>query len=326
MTNESNRKPILELQNIYKVFDHDILKKKEIIINGLSVVFNEGKCSGFLGHNGSGKTTTIRLILGLIRPNRGKVLYKGSLITQEAKRSIGFMPEVNKLSANLTPIEVLQHQLNVFNPPSIPKSQRAARIEEELRSAGIWDFRNRRIRKLSKGMARRVAWAQAIITDPELLILDEPTSGLDPLGRIEMNQWISKIKNKGTSIVLCTHELSTAHDLCDDINVIRKGQLVYSTVLGIREESDKSRIASSHYLEVSGADRQTFEQLKNVQKLPQWTDFEQNGYLCRLGFLENEIAQKWLHACIDKGLVVVKFGDYLPPRFQDLLPYFQGGH
>src|SRR5690606_4274952 len=112
------------------------------------------------------------------RPDKGEILYGGKPITQQRRASFGYMPEVSKLPEMLTPAEVLRHHLAMFNPKWLARNKRKDEIERTLKKVGLWEARHKKVKKLSKGMGRRLAWAQATIHDPEFVILDEPFSGL----------------------------------------------------------------------------------------------------------------------------------------------------
>src|SRR5690606_3020487 len=125
-------------------------------------------------------------------------------------------------------------------------------IEAGLNKVEMWDVKNKKIKSLSKGMARRIAWLQATLHDPDLVILDEPFSGLDPLARMSLLGWIKEYRDEGKSLILCTHELWSVRELCDEVHVFKKGQLVYST-FDDGLEKRKAGLNSAHYqLAVSG--------------------------------------------------------------------------
>jgi len=141
---------ILEVKNLRKVFDQDLFKKKQVVLDDVSFAFPEGSCTALMGHNGAGKTTTIRTIFGLIRPDKGEVLFKGHPLTLEDKRSIGYMPETNKLPGNLTCEEVLSHQLRVFNPKDLKPRHYKEAIEKQLREVGLWEHKKKRVANCPK--------------------------------------------------------------------------------------------------------------------------------------------------------------------------------
>ncbi len=178
-----------------------------------------------MGHNGAGKTSTIRIILGLIFADRGQVIFHDHPMTIQDRRAIGYMPEANQLYRNLNAIEILKHQLKFYQ-----KTVNQAHIEATLEQVGLARAQKKLARELSKGMARRLAWAQATIHDPEIIILDEPFSGMDPLGRIQMKAWLSDQRKRGKTMIFCTHEIDGVLQYCDHIHVIQNGRKVFSSL------------------------------------------------------------------------------------------------
>lgn len=295
--------PGIKVENVTKVVYSDVTKGRQTIVSDLSVTFSPGRSSALLGHNGAGKTTTIKLILGLVRPTRGKVSIDGQPVGVEQRRMIGYMPEVNRIPLVLTPAEVLEFHVATYNPPKLRDTKaRKAAIEEALRRVELWDHRKKRVGKLSKGMARRLAWAQATIHDPSVLILDEPMSGLDPTGRLAMRGWISDFRAAGKTIVLCSHELATVGELCDDVSILRKGSLVYSS-------AHEERTASGAYrLSLSGLDEKAVAALRDGAGLKAWMRGHQEGFTAHLVFADYASAAEWLQAALQRGVVVTDFG------------------
>src|SRR5262249_34186276 len=153
---------------------------------------------------------------------------------------------------------------------------------------------------LSKGMGRRLAWAQATIHKPALVVLDEPFSGLDPLGRRYMKGWIDDLKASGASIILCTHELDHLDTLCDDFYILQMGRLVFSS--GDKKTGDEttSTEGKSFSLSVSGLSEADATKLKNAEKLPAWSEFKRSGFLSTLHFTSHQDGALWLSACVSE--------------------------
>lgn len=309
---------ILEIKNLKKTYDYDLFKKPQTILNGLNCGFPEGQCTAFMGHNGAGKTTTIRTIFGLIKPDSGEVLFRGKPIQRQDKAKIGYMPETNKLPSNLNAEEILLHHLRVFNPPSIkPKFYRDA-VTAKLREIGLWEHRHKRVGKLSKGMGRRLSWAQATIHQPELIVLDEPMSGLDPLGQKLMVSLIKRLREQEISIILCSHELYFIQDLCDQVHILNQGQLVFSTL----EPKSAAPQQLGHRLVLTGCDQSSLEKLRESARLPAWLSLESRGLRIELAFEQYAEAVKWLQASLLKGLVVVDFKKSSQFDGEFLIQYF----
>lgn len=190
----------------------------------LNLTVQRGEIFGLLGPNGSGKTTTIKLLLGLINPTGGSAYVLGKPAgDQESRRSIGYLPEETYLYRFLNARQTLDFYGRLFN---MNRAQRARAVEYYLDFVGLDPaVRRRRIGTYSKGQARRVGLAQALLNDPELVILDEPTSGLDPLGTLEMKNLIKELKRAGKTVLLSSHQLADVEDVCDRVCILYRGRL-----------------------------------------------------------------------------------------------------
>ncbi len=192
-------------------------------LTGLDLRVERGEVVGLLGPNGSGKTTTIKLLLGLCRASEGSAFVLGrDPGDRDAKRRIGYVPEETYLYRFLTADETLRFFGRLHR---IPAGELGGRIDEQIARVGLAHARNRRLGEYSKGMARRLAIACALLHRPELVILDEPTSGLDPLGSAEVKDLISELKRAGTTILLCSHLLADVEDVCDKVAILYQGRL-----------------------------------------------------------------------------------------------------
>jgi ABC-2 type transport system ATP-binding protein len=313
--------PVLEIKNLRKVYDKDLFKKKQVVIDDLSCRFLEGQCTALMGHNGAGKTTTIRMIFGLIRPDQGEILFRGKALTLEDKRRIGYMPEINKLATNLTCHEILEHHLRIFRPDHLKPSEYKSAIEEKLREIQLWEHRNKKVGKLSKGMGRRLTWAQATIHRPELIILDEPMSGLDPLGHRLMANLINTLRRNRVSIILCTHELWSVAEICDNVQILNHGKLVFSTL--DRTESQKT-YPGSHSLTLSGVDASSLENLKNQERLPDWISIhsQSQSHNARIVLKDYADSVRWINACVQRGLLIIDFHKASLINEDNLVHYF----
>jgi ABC-2 type transport system ATP-binding protein len=175
-----------------------------------------------LGPNGSGKTTSLKLMLGLVFATQGKIwMFQKTPSNVAVKNRVGFLPEESYLYRFLSAEESLRFYANFFPMTAEVKRERIARL---LDMVGLADAKDRPVSEFSKGMARRLGLAQALINDPDLLLLDEP-SGLDPLGTHEVKALIRKLKEDGKTIVLCSHLLADVEDVCDRIAILHRGEL-----------------------------------------------------------------------------------------------------
>ena len=193
-------------------------------VSDLHFDVREGEVFGLLGLNGSGKTTTIKLILGLLFPTAGLVSIYGHQVPHpEAQRRIGYLPEVPYFYRNLNPVEVLTlyASLSKMDPRSIP-----ARVDEVLRLVRMDHARAKPMREFSKGMLQRIGLAQAILHDPDFLILDEPVTGLDPLGIRQTRQLVKELNEKGKTVLFSSHSISELEKLAHRVGILIEGKMV----------------------------------------------------------------------------------------------------
>ena len=182
-----------------------------------------GEIFGLLGPNGSGKTTTIKLLLGLLFATEGEALIFNESTTNVAKNErIGYLPEESYLYKFLNAEETLQFYGRLFK---ISRGERNKRVGQLIDMVGLTSAKHRQLREYSKGMQRRIGLAQALINNPELILLDEPTSGLDPIGTSEIKQLIRDLREQGKTIVLSGHLLADMQDICDRIAILHRGEL-----------------------------------------------------------------------------------------------------
>lgn len=215
---------VLQVEGLTKVY-HSLLTPVGVkAVDGLNLSIRQGETYSMVGPNGSGKTTTLKIILGLIFPTDGKTTIFGKDISDLSVRErIGFLPEDAYLYDVFNGEDLLDFYAGLFG---YGKQARKARVEELLTLVGMQANRKVPFRECSKGMRQRLALAQALVNDPELLILDEPTSGLDPAGRHQMTQLILELKRRGKTILLCSHFLAEVEEVCDRVGILYRGKLV----------------------------------------------------------------------------------------------------
>ncbi|MCX7803610.1 MAG: ABC transporter ATP-binding protein [Planctomycetota bacterium] len=207
-------------------------------LDGLDLEVAPGQVFGLIGPNGSGKTTTIRLLLGLIFPTSGSAEVLGHPPGSVAAKSrIGYLPEETALPRFLTGEEALEFYGRLFD---LPRQTRRRRIAALLDMVGMKAPARRQIRTYSKGQARRIGLAQALINDPDLVILDEPTSGMDPAGSREIKDLILRLKEQGKTVLLSSHLLADVEDVCDRLAILERGRVrTMGTVAELLESRDE---------------------------------------------------------------------------------------
>jgi ABC-2 type transport system ATP-binding protein len=216
--------PVVEARGLIREFRAPFRKTTVLAVKGLDLEVGKGRIFGLLGPNGSGKTTTILMLLGLLKPTAGRATVLGSPAGhRNARKRTGFLPEETRLYEFLTGIETLLFAGRLYG---IPRRERRARAEELVKRTGMWDARNRRLSTYSKGMARRIGLAQALVARPELLVLDEPTSGLDPVGNREVRDLLREVAAGGTTVLLTSHILSDVAEVCDEIAILHRGRKI----------------------------------------------------------------------------------------------------
>ena len=214
---------VVEARTLSKTYRDFWGRSKKAALKPLDLEIRRGEIFGLLGPNGSGKTTTLKLLLGLIFPTSGEARIFGRPATDVAKNErIGYLPEESYLYKFLDAEETLDFYGRLFDMPPDERARRAAVLIEMV---GLQRDRKRQLREYSKGMTRRIGVAQALINDPELVLLDEPTSGLDPIGTREMKDLIIDLKARGKTVIMCSHLLADVEDVCDRIAVLHQGEL-----------------------------------------------------------------------------------------------------
>lgn len=220
---ENATPPVVSAVGLTKVFRDFWNRPKARSVNDIDFEVHQGEVLGLLGPNGSGKSTTVKMILGLLYPSAGKLSVMGkSPRAVETKREIGYLPEESYLYKYLTAEETLDFFGSLFN---LSKAERRSRIDQLLDMVGMAHARHRRVGEFSKGMARRIGLAQAMINDPSFLILDEPTSGLDPIGCKEVKDLILMLKKRGKTVLVTSHLLSDVEDICDRVIILYGGKI-----------------------------------------------------------------------------------------------------
>lgn len=203
----------VELHNVYQQYG------KMAVLDNISLTLAEGEVLGLFGHNGAGKTTTVRLILGLLQASSGEVRVLGGTPGEsDIRRQIGFLPENVTFYPQLTGRETLLHFARL-------KGAAIQQVDDLLEQVGLTAASTKRVKTYSKGMRQRLGLAQALLGRPRLLLLDEPTVGLDPIATQELYQVVGRLRDQGTSIVICSHVLPGVEPYIDRAAVLALGRL-----------------------------------------------------------------------------------------------------
>ncbi|MBI5030682.1 MAG: ABC transporter ATP-binding protein [Chloroflexi bacterium] len=197
----------------------------QFAVNALDLQIGDGEIVGIIGHNGAGKSTTLKMIAGLLTPTSGMVRVMGYDMSKDstaAKRWIGYLPEESPLYENMTAREYLLFFAELYG---LTKMHARVRIDELLNSLNLRE-QEKLTGEFSKGMKRKVAIARALLHDPRLLILDEPNSGLDPLTSFFILNYLKTLKGEGKTIVLSAHNLFHVESICDRVAIIKSGRMI----------------------------------------------------------------------------------------------------
>jgi sodium transport system ATP-binding protein len=212
-------------------------------VSDVSFQCEEGKVYGLLGLNGAGKTTILRIICTILRPQEGKVTVSGFDVAQqpqEVRKRIGFLPADSGLYNYFTPRETLRYfgKLSKY-PPKVLE----ARINQLVTMFGMQEFADQLCKGFSSGMKQKVCLARAIVHDPPVVIFDEPTNRLDVITRVGVHDFIHRCRDAGKCVILSTHMMDEAEKLCDTIGILHDGKLlVQDTLDGLRRRSGSERL------------------------------------------------------------------------------------
>ncbi len=214
---------VLRADGLAKTFHLGFFRKRVEAVKEASFDVRRGEVFGYLGPNGSGKTTTLKMLMGLVFPSRGRAEVLGRPVpNREAKRRLGYLPESPYFYEYLTPEEFLDLAGALSD---VPRRERRKRSDRLITRVGLDHARGRPLRKFSKGMLQRIGIAQALMGDPELVVLDEPMTGLDPIGRKEIRDLMLELKREGRTVLYSTHILPDVEMTCDRVAMIFAGRI-----------------------------------------------------------------------------------------------------
>lgn len=189
-------------------------------LDNVSFEIKEGEILGLIGENGAGKSTTIKIIVGLIEPTNGRVEYFGKGFNEDVKKMIGYLPEVDALYENMNAIEYLTFFASLYDIPSNTAKKKARKLLNML------NLQNKQISEFSKGMRRKLSIARTLIHDPKILIYDEPTGGLDPTTSLFIARLLEELK-ENKIILFSAHNMYYVESICDKVVILKKGKMLY---------------------------------------------------------------------------------------------------
>lgn len=212
------------LDHVSKDYPVNLRGQRLRAVDGLDLTVPAGSVYGLLGPNGGGKSTTLKLILGLIVPTRGQVRVFGHEAGSiEARRALGYLPELPHFPRFLTGRELIHHYGRLSG---LPTRGLGVRVREMLAWVRLEGSADRRVGTYSKGMLQRIGLAQALVHDPQLVILDEPAAGVDPLALADLSEVLGRLKQAGKTVLITTHQLASVETLCDRVALMHRGRLV----------------------------------------------------------------------------------------------------
>ncbi|WP_367141703.1 ABC transporter ATP-binding protein [Staphylococcus capitis subsp. capitis] len=259
-------------------------------VNDISLRLDKGKMLGFLGRNGAGKTTTFRMILGLSETTTGHITYEGKNINKHMYNKVGYLPEERGLHPKMTVEEELTYLATLKGLSSRDIQQR---IDYWLERFAITEHRKKHIQSLSKGNQQKIQLLASMLHEPELLILDEPFSGLDPVNVELLKRAVKDLNDKGSTIIYSSHRMEHVEELCDDVCIIDKGQLVVS--------GDIQKVRSEHgnKLVIVESDHQ----IDGLNDIPGILKKEHRKHDVRLTIENEAVAEKIYNTVIKQGYV-----------------------
>lgn len=281
---------------------------EKVALNHVSVDIPKGKIFGLLGPNGAGKTTLIRIINRITIPASGQVLFDGRPITQDDVEKIGYLPEERGLYRKM---KVGEQAMYFAQLKGMSAAEAASELKKWFVRFGIETWWNRKVEELSKGMAQKVQFITTVVHKPSLLILDEPFSGFDPVNAQVIREEILRLKDEGATIILSTHNMESVEELCDNIALINKSQVV---IAGGVDEIRRKYGNNNVELVYTG-----HSVIKSVSGVFDVLSDEQQGdrHICVLSLEEGSDANSALRNVLEQNLIVNSFKE-LVPRMNDI--------
>ncbi|MFH1738710.1 MAG: ABC transporter ATP-binding protein [bacterium] len=298
---------ILSIRGLSKTYSVGLWSKPVTALDDLNLEVEEGEIFGFLGPNGAGKTTTIKILLRIIYPTKGTAFLLGREIGEAIQhRQIGYMPENPYFYRFLTGYEFLMFYGRLSG---LSYRERKKRAEELLDLVGLEHARDIRVGNYSKGMVTRVGLAQALLTNPQLLLMDEPMSGLDPIGRREIRGLIMQLREEKKTVFFCSHILADVETICDRVAILNRGRMIKTGTVAeiLHEETTAVRVSVSKY------SPELVDRLRAMA-----SDARESGGLLHLRASDQTAANSICSACVQAGAVIHE----MTPERGNLEDYF----
>jgi len=245
---------MIEIRKVTKAYDGILAVKN------LSLKVQPGRIYGFLGPNGAGKTTTIRMLMNIIIPDTGSIIFNG-LHQRPAAQQIGYLPEERGLYQKISVYETLQYFAHLRSVPHPNQT-----IKNYLQRFGLGDRLHSKVSDLSKGNQQKLQFINTILHDPQYIVLDEPFSGLDPLNQLTLKEILEELKQAGKTIIFSSHQMDQVERLCDDVALINKGELVTSGTLANILETEGSQQLQVTPIDPADLEHGCFNRYETIMK------------------------------------------------------------
>jgi ABC-2 type transport system ATP-binding protein len=213
----SGNTPAVEVSHVVKSYDD------KVVVSDLSFAVNRGEIFGIIGPNGAGKTTTIRMMMDIIKPDSGEVTVLGERLSDPIKDRLGYLPEERGLYRKLTVSDVIIYLASL---KGMSRQAAETKADELLEQTGMLPHKGKKVEELSRGMSQIIQFIVTIIHSPELVILDEPLAGLDPVNAELLKGMFAGLRERGTTLILSTHQMNEVEELCDRVLMINRGRQV----------------------------------------------------------------------------------------------------
>ncbi len=304
MTMAPSTVPIVQAHGLWKRFGD------RVAVQDVSLSVYPGEVIGLVGPNGSGKTTTIRMMLDIIQPDAGEVSVFGAALTTGAQERIGYLPEERGLYRSL---RVIPNLLYLAELKGVPRERALGRVGELLQRLGLEQHRGKRVRELSRGLGQLVQFAATLIHEPAFVVLDEPFSGLDPVNVRLMKDVVAELRSRGVALMFSTHQMTDVEELCDRVLMIDEGRVVLDGLL----TDIKRRFAGSELFIASDLAPDAIEGVLGSRR-------DGAGYVLRLA--DGQAPEAVLRTLLDRGAKIDRFELATPSLEEIFLRVVEGRH